>query len=242
MTLRLLCLWVPFFLVGGAAGVDLRYGTYGRLAGPELPWRDGWCGAALIVEGADVVTVGALDVTTGGPYAHLQAEVLKILLHWTPLVDWRDQIPPRRWYSPYHLLLDRLGVPAGLRSRQSVLEAQIKAEEPVLEALGKQARATDTSTIPRLAPPPANVRQSGTPLTDEECQRRGGELVDLGNLHFYPWIYADSASRTGEPLGTHFRRQFQRLGSLSRWVADHCTSHQVWLTETGNLNPLSDEE
>ena len=338
MTLRLICLCVPFFLACcGAAGADPRYGTYGRLAGQELPWREGWCGAALVDEGADFVTVGALDVTTGGPYAHLQADFLKIILHWTPLVDWRDQIPPRRWYSPYHLLLDRLGTPAGLRSRQDVLEAQLKAEEPVLEALvqayarsqrptclfevanepnaypymspelyawyylewrrrifavaakhgiadrvrlmpgglwlwevapapavavlgrflppeavsatlyyqrfllalGKQARATDQPAVPCPAvprPPP------GTPPSVDELQRRGGELVDLGNLHFYPWLYADSASRTSESPETHFRRQFQRLATLSRWVAGHCTSHQVWLTETGNLNPLSDEE
>ncbi|MFA5204264.1 MAG: hypothetical protein WC708_07655 [Lentisphaeria bacterium] len=305
-----------------AAAADPRYGTFGRLPGQSLPWRDGWCGAALVDQGADFVTVGALDVTTGGPYAHLQADFLQINLRWLPLVDWHDQVPPRRWYSLYHRLLDRLGVPAGLRSKQDVLAAQLAAEAPELEALlqayGRSSReayrfeianepnaypymspelyawyygewrrcilaaaarhgtagkvrlmpgglwvwevsaAPGVAVLRRFAAPEAvstelyyrrflralgeRTAPEGAALGEAELQRRGGALVDLGNLHFYPWVYADAASATGEPVATHLRRHCRRLGALSQWVAAHATSRQVWLTEAGNINPLSDDE
>lgn len=62
----------------------------------------------------------------------------------------------------------------------------------------------------------------------------GEDTIDIGNLHFYPYLDVDSQYDMQQLLET--------LRSLSAEVSRSTRSHEVWLTEIGNINPYSAEE
>lgn len=59
------------------------------------------------------------------------------------------------------------------------------------------------------------------------------DLIDKGNLHFYPYTYAYSAFKS-------LQEHLDNLKALTEFVAESSKDHEVWLTEFGNINPLND--
>lgn len=58
------------------------------------------------------------------------------------------------------------------------------------------------------------------------------DLVDIGNLHFYPYV---GTQRSYETIEQHF----QNLASLAGFLGGKVSTGKVWLTEMGNISPLS---
>lgn len=59
--------------------------------------------------------------------------------------------------------------------------------------------------------------------------------IDVGNLHFYPYIHRYAAFGEGE-----LDRHLEALAGLAAYVAERCSTGRVWMTEMGNINPFDD--
>lgn len=59
--------------------------------------------------------------------------------------------------------------------------------------------------------------------------------IDVGNLHFYPYIHRYAAYGEGN-LDQHLKM----LARLAAYVAERSSTGRVWLTEMGNINPYDD--
>ena len=61
------------------------------------------------------------------------------------------------------------------------------------------------------------------------------DLVDVGNLHFYPYTHSYSAYGAGA-MAPHLAN----LRDLAGYLAAQSKTGRVWLTEVGNVNPYDD--
>ncbi len=61
---------------------------------------------------------------------------------------------------------------------------------------------------------------------------RPEEMISRSNFHFYPFTFGQS----GKPFDKHF----EHLNKITEFSSQHSRSHEVWLTEMGNiLNPMT---
>ena len=63
----------------------------------------------------------------------------------------------------------------------------------------------------------------------------GPNKVDIGNLHFCPYVDQDAQFGEGD-----VRAVVANLNAMAEEVADSASQGQVWLTELGNFNPYDD--
>ena len=60
--------------------------------------------------------------------------------------------------------------------------------------------------------------------------------IDVGNLHFYPYIHRYAAFGEG-----NLDRHLDVLAGLAAYVAERSSTGHVWMTEMGNINPYDDQ-
>lgn len=58
-------------------------------------------------------------------------------------------------------------------------------------------------------------------------------VIDIANLHFYPFIYSEAGTLSLQPI-------LDNLSEISNYVSSHSRTKDVWITEIGNLNPLEE--
>jgi len=76
--------------------------------------------------------------------------------------------------------------------------------------------------------------------TGQDALLRAAPLVDIANIHFYPWVAEGHCLDPALSPGEIVTRDLESLERFARFASRYSSTREVWLTELGNINPLDD--